>query len=46
MNRTIKIFFTGEEQARIAEKYPVIEYYDSFVLAEVSQKNVNRIARA
>ncbi len=46
MNRTIKIFCIGEEQARIAEKYPVIERYDGFVLAEVSQKNINQIARA
>jgi len=46
MSRTIKIFGTGEEQARIAEKYPVIERYDGFVLAEVSQKNLNQIARA
>ncbi|MEQ6342057.1 MAG: S8 family serine peptidase [Gammaproteobacteria bacterium] len=45
MDQTVKIFCTGAEQDKIAEKHPVIERYDGFVITEIPKKEVTRLSR-
>jgi len=44
MNRTLKIFCHDAEQDKFAERYPVIERYQGFVLAEVSEEVSEKLA--
>lgn len=45
MNRMIKVFCRGEEQKDIGKKYRIIEYYDGFILAEVSQAELDELSQ-
>jgi len=45
MNRTVKIFCTGNEQDRVVEDYNVIERYEGFVLAEVKGKLMDQLLK-
>ncbi|MEJ2165214.1 MAG: S8 family serine peptidase [Desulfobacterales bacterium] len=45
MNRTLKIFCSGAEQDRLADVYHIIERYQGFVLIELSEDNINEVAR-
>jgi serine protease AprX len=45
MSCMVKVFCTGSAQDRLAERYPVKERYDGFVLAEVPQKGLRQLSR-
>jgi hypothetical protein len=45
MNSMVKIFCRGEEQKSVSERYHVLEQYDGFVLAEVSQSDLREISQ-
>lgn len=45
MNRILKVFCTGADQEKIAEKYPTVEAYDGFVLVEIDEFKQDEIAR-
>jgi serine protease AprX len=45
MNRILKVFATGAEQARLAEKLKVVERYDAFALVEATPAQAKTIAR-
>ncbi len=45
MNKMVKIFCRGEEQKRLSEKYRVIEPYEGFILAEVSQAELDELSK-
>lgn len=45
MKRILKVFATGTEQERIAEKLDVLERYDAFLLAEATSATAKKIAR-
>lgn len=45
MNNLVNIFCRGEEQKRLSEKYRVIEPYEGFILAEVSQAELDELSK-
>jgi serine protease AprX len=45
MNRVLKIFATGSDQDAIADKYPVVERYEGFLLVDVPEEMVKPISR-
>jgi subtilisin family serine protease len=45
MNRILKVFATGADQERLADKVDLLERYDAFVLAEAAPATAKRIAR-
>lgn len=45
MNSTVKIFCRKEEQKSISRQYHVLEQYDGFVLAEVSQPESEELSQ-
>jgi subtilisin family serine protease len=45
MDRTLKVFATGDEQDRLAKRVELLERYDAFVLAQAPPATAARIAR-
>src|SRR5262245_29686848 len=45
MNRILKVFASGDEQERLAEKLHVLERYDAFILVEAAPAAARRSAR-
>jgi len=45
MNKTLKIFITGDEQERLPNVKKVVERYDGFVIVEVPEANVEELRR-
>lgn len=45
MDRMLKVFCSGADQDRVAERYRVVERYDGFVLAQVARAQAAALAR-
>src|ERR1051325_4031377 len=45
MSRILKVFATGAEQDKLAEKVDVLERYDAFLLVEAGDAEVKRLSR-
>jgi subtilisin family serine protease len=45
MNRVLKVFATGDEQERLAEKLHVLERYDAFLLVDAPPAAAKRVAK-
>ena len=45
MDRMVKVFCSGSAQDRLSEKYSVVEKYDGFILAKVSQRGGRQLSR-
>src|SRR2546427_2095787 len=45
MNRRVKIFCSGVDQEKVAQRYRILASYDAFVLVEVPKKELKLLSR-